>query len=84
MHCISYVAFVLCDHVIFCEIFSLLTQPDAIDSHVSFSVHCPAGCAHVNYNVYGTSVYRGVCECVVSASQHLYSVTQRFLKNLNI
>lgn len=29
-----------------------------------FRVHCPARCAHSDYLLYGTTEYRGVCECI--------------------
>lgn len=34
-------------------------------SHVSFSVHCPAHCAKENYEVFGTTTYRGVSFFIV-------------------
>lgn len=47
--------------------FSLIMHADACDSLVSFSVHCPAGCAKADYTVYGTTEYRGVSQPVVSS-----------------
>lgn len=45
----------------FCDILSIIHT----DANVFFSVHCPAACANANYIVYGSSVYRGVCEYIV-------------------
>lgn len=57
---------------------------DACDCHVSFSVHCPAGCSQADYIVYGTTEYRGVCERIVLfVSQLLYQCWREsfFLKS---
>lgn len=47
--------------------FSLIMYADGCDSHASFSVHCPAGCAKADYTVYGTTEYRGVSQPVDSS-----------------
>ncbi|KAK2888177.1 uncharacterized protein [Channa argus] len=52
-------------------------KPNFNFANDKMTVHCPAGCAHVDYKVYGTSVYRGdsnICAAAIHAGVILNEV----------
>lgn len=62
--------------------FVFIVRTEASDHDVSLRVHCPARCANAYHRVYGTSVYRGVCEpLVLSVSRVLHRIR---LFNINM